>query len=212
MNEHLLRFDKDKVYTFIDCETENLCLNSYHNLPWQIDMIKVKGEEILDSKDYYLKWDRELHVSKEAARITRFSTKTHKEKALPYQEIFPTIKDWLEGADYIVGHNLLGFDIYLIRDFYKKMGEDYRPLMPKILDTLAIARGLKSGELYNSEKNFLEYQYKMINYIRKGMRTSLSALGKENDIDHDYDNLHDALVDLELNLKVWNHLKWKAEI
>ena len=50
MNEHLLRFNKDKVYTFIDCETENLCLNSFHNLPWQIGMIKVKGEE----EEYFL--------------------------------------------------------------------------------------------------------------------------------------------------------------
>ena len=70
----------------------------------------------------------------------------------------------------------------------------------------SLARGLKSGELFKSDKDFLEYQYKMINYIRKGMKTSLSALGKENDIDHDYDNLHDALVDLELNIKVWNFL------
>ena len=212
MNEHLLRFDKDKTYTFIDCETENLCLNSFHNLPWQIAMLKVKGDDIIDSKNYYIKWDRDLNVSKEAARITRFSAKTHKDIGINYKEVFPTIKDWLESCDYIVGHNLLGFDIYLIRDFYKKMGEDYKPLMPKILDTLAIARGLKSGELYKNNKSFLEYQYKMINYIRKGMRTSLSALGKENEIDHDYDSLHDALVDLELNLKVWNYLKWKVEI
>jgi DNA polymerase III epsilon subunit-like protein len=212
MNEHLLRFNKDKIYTFIDCETENLCLNGFHNLPWQIAMIKVRGEEILDTKDYYVKWDRELHVSKEAARITRFSAKTHKERALSYKEVFPTIKDWLETSDYIVGHNLLGFDIYLIRDLYKKMDEDYKPLLEKIIDTLAVARGLKSGEVYKPDKNFLEYQYKMINYIRKGMRASLSALGKENEIPHDYDNLHDALVDLGLNLKVWNHLKWKIEI
>jgi DNA polymerase III epsilon subunit-like protein len=175
-------------------------------------MIKVRGEEILDTKDYYVKWDRELHVSKEAARITRFSAKTHKERALSYKEVFPTIKDWLETSDYIVGHNLLGFDIYLIRDLYKKMDEDYKPLLEKIIDTLAVARGLKSGEVYKPDKNFLEYQYKMINYIRKGMRASLSALGKENEIPHDYDNLHDALVDLGLNLKVWNHLKWKIEI
>jgi len=212
MNEHLLRFDKDKIYTFIDCETENLCLNSFHNLPWQIAMLKVRGEEVLDTKNYYIKWDRELHVSKEAARITRFSPKTHREKAISYEEAFPTIKDWLESSDYIVGHNLLGFDIYLIRDFYKKMNEDYKPLMPKILDTLAIARGLKSGELYKNNRSFLEYQYNMINYIRKGMKTSLSALGKDNDIEHDYANLHDALVDLELNLKVWNFLKWRVEI
>ena len=62
MNEHLLRFDKDKTYTFIDCETENLCLNSFHNLPWQIAMIKVKGEQVIDTKNYYVSWDRELGV------------------------------------------------------------------------------------------------------------------------------------------------------
>lgn len=212
MNEHYLRYDEDKTHVFIDCETENLCLNSFHNLPWQIAMLKVKGEEVIDYKNYYVKWDRPLHVSKEAARITRFSTKTHKEKALPYDEIFPTMKDWLTEADHIIGHNLLGFDIYLIKDFYLKMGEDYKPLMDKIIDTLSIARGVKISESYQPEDNFLEYQYKMINVIRKGMKTSLTALGKENAIDHDYDNLHDAVVDLELNLKVWNILKWKVDI
>ena len=212
MKSELVKFDSDTVYTFIDCETLNLCLNGFHNLPWQIAMIKVKGEEVIDTKNYYVKWDRDLHVSKEAARITRFSTKAHKERAVSYDQIFPTMDDWLSSSDYIVGHNVLGFDIYLIRDFYKKMGEDYKPLVDKVIDTLALARGLKSGELYKSDKDFLEYQYKMINYIRKGMKTSLSALGKENDIDHDYDNLHDALVDLELNIKVWNFLKWKVEV
>ena len=43
----------------------------------------------------------------------------------------------------------------------------------------------------------------------KGVKTNLTALGKEYNIDHNYDKLHDALVDLELNLKVWNKLKWK---
>ena len=170
MNEHFLRYDKEKTHVFIDCETENLCLNSFHNLPWQIAMLKVKGEEVLDSKNYYVKWDRPLHVSKEAARITRFSNKTHKEKGVPYDEMFPTLKEWLSEADHIIGHNLLGFDIYLIKDFYLKMGEDYKPLMNKVIDTLSIARGIKIGEGYQPEENLLEYQYKMINVIRKGMK------------------------------------------
>ena len=52
MDQHLLRFDNDKTYVFIDCETENLCLNRRHNLPWQIAMIKMKGERKIDEKDY----------------------------------------------------------------------------------------------------------------------------------------------------------------
>ena len=212
MDEHLLRFDKDKTYVLIDCETENLCLNAMYNLPWQIAMIKTKGEKVLDSKDYYVKWDRPLHVSKEAARITKFNQKKYESSSVEYDEIFPTIFDWLENADYIMGHNLLGFDIYLIRDYYQKMGKPYHHLMDKILDTLAIARGLKSGIPYDAEQSLLEYQYRMINFRQRGMKTNLAQLGKDYDIDHDYDNLHNALVDLGLNLKVWNKLKWQVEI
>jgi hypothetical protein len=40
----------------------------------------------------------------------------------------------------------------------------------------------------------------------------LTALGKENGIEHDYEKLHDAINDLDLNLKVWNKLKWQIEV
>ena len=52
----------------------------------------------------------------------------------------------------------------------------------------------------------------MANLIKKGVRTNLKALGKFYDIDHDYENLHNALVDLELNIKVWDKLKVQFEI
>ena len=212
MDEHLLRFDKDKTYVFIDCETENLCLNSVNNLPWQIAMIKTQGEKVLDTKDYYVKWDRQINVSKEAARITNFNQKKYNSSAVEYDEVFPTIFDWLEHADYIVGHNLLGFDIYLIKDFYLKMGKPYHHLMDKIIDTLSLARGVKSGDAYKPKDYLLEYQYRMIHFKKRGMKTNLAQLGKDYSIDHNYDNLHDALVDLGLNLKVWNKLKWQVEI
>jgi hypothetical protein len=37
-------------------------------------------------------------------------------------------------------------------------------------------------------------------------------MGKYYNIKHDYDKLHNALVDLELNLKVWNKLKWEIDL
>ena len=64
-------------------------------------------------------------------------------------------------------------------------------------------------ETYDS---LLEYQYRLSTKKKKGIKTNLTALGKEYDIDHDYKNLHNALVDLELNVKVWQKLKWKVEI
>ena len=212
MDGHLIRFDEDKTFVFIDCETENLCLNSFNNLPWQIAMIKAKGGQILDSKDYYVGWDRDVNVSVEAARITRFNPVEYDKRKIKFEEIFPTIEDWLDNADYIVGHNILGFDIYLIKDFYNYVGKDYRHLMSKIIDTNCIARGIKFELPYRTSENFLEYQYKLVHERRKGIKTNLTALGREFQIEHDYDRLHDALVDLELNLKVWNQLKYQLEM
>ena len=51
----------------------------------------------------------------------------------------------------------------------------------------------------------------MLNVRKRGMRTSLGALGKSNNIKHNYEKLHDALVDLELNIKVWNKLKYQID-
>ena len=168
MDEHLLRFRKDKKLVFIDCETYNLCLNFCHNVAWQISMISTDGTYKKDERDFYIKWDT------------------------PF--------------------NIIGFDIYLIKEMYKMFGEDYKHLVPKLIDTNCIARGVKMEIPYKPEEDFTEYQYRIVNTRRKGVRSSLTALGKEFNIDHDYDKLHNAIVDLELNLKVWNKLKYALEL
>lgn len=175
-------------------------------------MLKVQGDHIQSSKDFYIKWDTHLKIGKEAARITRYSDKKMERLGVAPEEAYPTIKDWLDNADYIIGHHILGFDIYLIKGLYEYMGDDYIPLVEKMIDTNCIARGIKSGMDYAPEDDFLEYQYKMVNKRIKGVRTSLTALGKEYELEHDYDKLHNALVDLELNLKLWNKLKWQIDL
>lgn len=212
MDEHLLRFDKNKKFVFIDCETLNLCLNFSHNLPWQIAMLRVSGDKVTEDKNFYLKWDTKLKISIDAARMTRYSQETIDKLGLNPKEVFPTIYDWLENCDYIIGHNILGFDLYLIKEYYSLMGKDSRHLVSKIIDTHCLAKGMKIGPLYKPSESLIEYQYKMLHTIKKGVKTKLTALGEEYEITHDYDNLHDAIVDLELNLKVWNKLKWQIDI
>jgi len=214
MDEHLLRYEgeKDKTFVFIDCETLNLCLNFCHNLPWQIAMIKAVNGEKTDEKNIHIKWKTKLKISNDAKRITRFNPSIIEKHGVDPKEAFPTIEDWLDNADYIVGHNIIGFDIYLIRDYYKMMGKSWKHLMPKMIDTFCISKGLKMDIPYSTSEDFLEYQYKLAHVRAKGIKTNLKAMGKEFSIDHDYDRLHDALVDLELNLKVWNKLKWTISI
>ena len=213
MHEELLRYDKDKEFLFIDCETFNLCLNECHNLPWQIAMIRYKGNKIIKSWDINIKWDTNLEIGEEAARITRFNKKDHERKAIDHAQAFSIISEQLDSCDFVAGHNLLGFDLYLLKSYYNKMGRCYKHLVDKIIDTLSLAKGIKFGIPYKKEEcSLIEYQYKMCHTFKKGVRASLSYLGKENDIEHNYDKLHDALVDLELNIKVWDKLKWRIEI
>lgn len=212
MQENLLRFQKDKTFVFFDAETLNLCLNFCHNLPWQAAMLKIKGDRKTDEKNFYIKWNTDLKISPDAARITKYSQKTVDALGVSPEDCFPTIEDWLDNADYIVGHNVLGFDIYLIKELYKYMGKSASHLYSKFLDTNAIAKGIKMSLPFKEGDSLIEYQYRANNKRQKGIKTNLTALGKEFSIEHDYDNLHDALVDLELNLKIWNKLKYMIEI
>ena len=95
------------------------------------------------------------------------------------------------------------------------MGKDYRHLVSKVIDTNCLAKGVKMDVPFRSNGNpdgLTLHQYKMVHKRKKGVRTNLTALGKEFDIDHDYENLHDAVVDLELNIKVWDKLKYMVDI
>jgi len=220
MDNHLIRFQKKK-FLFMDFETFNVCLSDKFNLPWQVATILV--ETVEDSKgrlknrelgrqDLYLKWDTDLKISKEAKRITKYSDSKFNKLCIPEEEAFQTIYDLVEKCDYLVGHNFLGFDIYLLRNWYRKHGKNYDSLPHKTLDTFAMAKSVALGYGYkNNECSLLDFQMKMISIRKKGIRTSLGAVGKSNNIDHNYANLHDALVDLELNVKVWDKLKFQID-
>lgn len=213
MQSHLLRFDKTKIFTFLDFETENLNLYLPMNLPWQVSMLRVQGEAIIEQADFYVKWHRKLNVSAGAALVTRFNQENIDFKGVDYREVVKKTVKWTNECDYIIGHNILGFDIHLLQYMYEMEGFDNSNLASKVIDTHALAKGLKLGVVYNSSRTSLaEYQYRMINTYAKGVKTNMTTLGKEYNIPHDYDTLHNSLSDLYLNLKLWNKIKWQVEI
>jgi len=215
MDGHLLRYRQDVKYAFIDLETFNLNLSFKYNRPWQVGIIFVEGEKVVDAQDIRIEWPDApyLSIGKEAAMITKFDPVLHKKLAILPEAAFSRFWPLLEKADYIVMHNGLKFDLYLLKDFALKMGKEWKWMMPRILDTKSIAQGIKMAIPYKpKDGSFLEWQYRMANIIVHGVKTRLAILGKEYGISHDYDRLHDAIVDLELNLKVWNKLKYQIEI
>ena len=214
MDGHLLRFDKTKTLTFIDCETYNLCLSFINNRPWQIAFIEVKGDEIIKETDLLIKWPKEknLGISVKAAQMTKYDPHKIEKFGISPEDAFAVLEEKLNAADYVVGHNLLGFDVYLIREYYRLMGFKTDFFIKKIIDTKCLSQGLKLSTPFNGKEDLLNYQYRMYNCPVKGIKTNLTLLGKEYGIEHDYENLHNALVDLRLNVKVWNKMKWQVEI
>ena len=213
MDEHLLRFDKTSELVFIDMETENLCLHMDYNLPWQVAMLSVKGSEVVDYYNQYLKWHRPFNVSQGAAIATRYDAPKVERLGIPAREVVERTVEWTDRARYIIGHNFIGFDIYLLIKFYVMCGRSIKGLAEKMIDTHPIAKGLKLQDFFDPKKStLLEYQYRMVHTIAKGVKTNTLTLGKELEIEHDYENLHDAYVDLQLLIKIWNKLKYQVDI
>ena len=210
---NLLRYDDSKVITFIDCETFNLNLSFTCNRPWQISMIKTVGGKIIDQRDIFIKWsDTDLKIGKEAARITRFNQNKFDRKAISSEEAYPLVNEWLENCDYICGHNIFGFDLYLLRGFYKFFKKDWKWITKKVLDTNTIARGIKMDIPFQQGQDITEYQYRIYHTKNAKIKSRLVLLGKEFDIKFDEKKLHDAIEDLKLNVAVWNKLKWQIEL
>jgi DNA polymerase III epsilon subunit-like protein len=208
----LLRYDNKKIITLIDFETANLALNELINLPFQASMIKTRGNEVLQEFDFYIKWPEGLKISKKSAEMTQYNPRIIEEKGVVPEQVLNVIDKELHEADIILGHNVLGFDLYIIQSLYRKLNKEFYNFLPKILDTFPIAKSIKLNIPYNKQDNFQAWQYRLYHLRAKGLKCSLSALGKEYGIDYDYSKLHDSLQDLRLNWKVWQKMKYMVDI
>ena len=213
MNENLLRFKKNQKFLVFDYETCNLNLSSYENKPWQIGFIICQGSKVLKKFDLLISWD-ELNVSAEAARITNFSKERYDKGKKNPLKCLDCLEKYLYDDDFlIVGHNVLGFDVY-IHDIHRKLcgkKTDYS-YIDRVLDTKCIGRAIKNDSYYNPDSSLISWQYKLLNYRKKGVKTNLKQLCKDYSIEFDNLKLHDALYDVEKTFEVLQKLIWQVEI
>ena len=94
MKEDLLRFNKSQKYLIFDFETCNLNLASSRNKPWQLAFLICNGNNILESKDFYIKWD-DLQVSKDAAKITGFKRAKYNKLAVDAKVVLKEFESYL---------------------------------------------------------------------------------------------------------------------
>lgn len=213
MKEHLLRFQNRQKYLVFDYETCGLNLGSLNNKPWQLAFLLCEGKRIISRHNFWLRWS-ELNVSPEAARITGWTKKKYEKLAVDPKEPLELFEKYLYDDDYLkVGHNILGFDVYIHNINRQLLGKspDYS-YVNRLVDTNCIAKGIKMEINLNKDDDFLLWQYRMVDAKQKGVKTNLKQLCKDYDIDFDPSKLHDALYDIEKNYEVFQKLIWAFEV
>ena len=210
MNESLLRFNKKQRYVVFDTETEGL--NLITSRPWQVAWMVVEGDKIIEKNDLFIEWP-DLQVSEGAAKVTGFTEREYNRRCEPPKQVWEKFsKDLYNPDNLIIGQNLLGFDVYMVNIWRRLMnlGADYS-FIPRILDTKALATAI-AKEMPVVKDDFIGWQYRLLNYRERGLKTSQATLLKKYNIDHDPKRLHDALYDIEMNFKVFRKQLFDLEI
>lgn len=213
MNSHLLRYNKTKKIFLFDFETCNLNLFFDINRPWQVAWLTFDLNKVHDIQERKMKWnDFEIKIKPEVAMINHFNQSIYDREAVDEKIVFNEMYAKIEQTDYLMAHNGLGFDIFFLREWYKRHGKNYKLLHHKMIDTNCLAKGKKMNIIYSQDKDLTEYQFKLLSKKVKGIKTKLGIIAKEYNIEHDYANLHDAKTDILLNKKVWDRIKLEVEI
>ena len=210
MNETLLRFNKKQKYLVFDTETEGLNLVS--SKPWQIAWLVAEGDRIISKHDLYIDWP-DLNVSPDAARVTGFSQASYRKKCKPPEEVWGLFaKDFYDPNTLLVGQNVLGFDVYMLNVWRhlmrQKVDYDY---VSRIIDTRALATAI-AKQIPVDNEDFISWQYRLVNYKERGLKTSQGFLLKKYNIPHDAKRLHDALYDIEMNFKIFRKQLFELDI
>lgn len=211
----LLRFDDNVEYLLFDVESSHLNL-LHDNFIWQLGFIVFNNKEILEKHQYYVKHDN-FKISDDAARVTRFNWDVYNKNAQPQKEIFELFEKYLYDPRYIVlGHNILGFDVHLLLQWRRinnlRANWSY---LNRLIDTNCVGKAIKLGMKSIKSDERLEMMFKLSNFFTKGMKTNLTALGKEYGISSDlvnYDELHCGINDCILNHYVWQKMKYMIDI
>jgi len=212
MNNNLLRFNKNQRYIFFDFETCSLNLGSTDNKPWQLGYIVIEKGKIIKQKDCWLRW-KDLKMSAAAAKMTGWTQQKYDRLGQDPMKVLEDFESYLYNDEYInVGHNILGFDIYIHGIYRQCLGikPDYS-YVSRSIDTVCIAKALKNDIKFSGD-DFISWQYQLNNMIDRKSKKKLIDLCKHYEIDFDPNKLHDAMYDIERNYEVFKKMIWEIDI
>ena len=192
-------------FKYILADFETTCLNLNSVKPWQLAFLVCEGGKVIEEKQFYIKWDS-LRLSDGAKQVTRFDEKKYKEEAKENEVVLDIFERYIYDKNYfIIGHNYLFYDSYVHDSWRRYLGKktDYS-YVDRIIDTNSVTKGIKLDIPYRRGDSWLGWQYQVGSVLKKGLKSSLTTVAKENKIDWNFDTLHEALSDIRLNNIIWN--------
>jgi DNA polymerase III epsilon subunit-like protein len=219
LGEDLLRFNKKQKYFIFDTETCHLNLVWEDNVPWEYGWIIATQDEILEEKEYLVKWPK-INISPEAAKVTNFYAKEPRiaTEGVEPQWLLQEFEKRLFDPELIpVAHNGLGFDIYMHAIHRRKLGlaPDWR-YIDRVIDTNTIARAFKLGVPIpvrsQDTQKFLAFQYRMYAHVVRGVKTSIKTLAPEWGFEYDPLKAHAASYDCVKLMEILKYLINHSEI
>lgn len=206
-----LSHNRSQHVAIADSETENL--NLHLARPWEIAYALAKGNEIYKTRCLY-PWYPDLNVSPMAAKITGFKWEKYKDLAIPKEEVWEEIKSVIYDEKFlIVGHNFIGFDIFMIRRLALDCGDwcgwSY---INRVIDTLCWSRMYHNGERPDPNNNLGSLVRQLGKPPRGSKKSTLSAMADVFKIPYEKEKLHSAEYDLTLNFQVFNKLVYALDI
>lgn len=215
IGENLLRYNTNQKYLVFDYETLHLNL-LLENVPWQVSWITFDLKNNYEFHNYYINWGRETlnKISKGAAIATGFDLHKVLREGRDPSEIYDIFSKYIDNTEYkIIGHNLLNFDIYVDKIWAESINRKHRgwDYLDRLIDTNCLAKAIKK-ELKPDLNNFLAWQFKMCNFVEKGLKTNLGLCAKEAGLEVDVRRLHQAQYDIVLNIDIFKKQLWMVEI
>lgn len=196
INENIY-FKSGQKFVLVDSEAESL--NLVAAKPFQLSWIIADKYKVLEEHDEFI-YFKDLNMSADAAKITRFDQESYKKKAVAPEEVYKRFAADLFNPEYvIVGQNILNYDAYIVKNLQKLTGNpvDYSWLS-RCIDTKVLFIAIQKNIKYDGEIPFLDWQYKTNAIFEKGLKSSQQFMLNHFDIPHDKEKLHDSLYDITM--------------
>lgn len=209
-DSNFLRFQKLNFITF-DTETEGL--NLVYCRPWQLGYRLVKDNQTIKDVSKFIWWE-DLNISERAAEMTHFNHNFYEENAedaeVVYEELMGLIRD---ESNLIVGQNVY-FDIAMLKSWARALNKKFDfNFNHRVIDLVALSKARKLEiKPPLDKKDYPAWQFKMLNYVKKGFKTNLELTAKELGVDFDSSKAHEALYDAQKTAEVFQQMLYKIDL